>query len=202
VTSIDQGEGGIAEEDAARAQLYALLGRLLLAAPAADVLERLRGLAGEAGEVGEAIGALGAAARAATPESVAAEYDALFIGLVRGELVPYASYYLTGFLHEKPLARLRGDMARLGIARVETASEPEDHAGALCEMMAGLIAGAFGAPAGLAEQKQFFTAHLAAWAPRFFEDLEAAGAANFYKSVGRLGRRFLDVETQAFAMTA
>jgi len=202
VTPMDRGSGGIVEEDAARAHVYVLLGRLLLAAPSAPVAERLRGLAGDAGEVGEALGALGAAARAATVESAVAEYEALFIGLARGELVPYASYYLTGFLHEKPLARLRGDMARLGIARVESASEPEDHAGALCEMMAGLIVGAFGAPADLAEQKRFFAAHLGTWAPRFFEDLEAAGAADFYRSVGRLGRTFLDVETRAFAMAA
>jgi TorA maturation chaperone TorD len=130
------------------------------------------------------------------------EYFDLFVGVGRGELLPYGSYYLAGFLYEKPLARLRGDMRRLGIARAEGVHEPEDHIAALMEMMSGLITGAFGQPAELATQRQFFAAHIGSWAPRFFEDLESAEAADFYRSVGRVARQFVAIEAEAFEMTA
>jgi TorA maturation chaperone TorD len=52
----------------------------------------------------------------------------------RGELLPYGSYYLTGFLNERPLARLREDLQALCIERVEKQCEPEDHAAILCEI--------------------------------------------------------------------
>jgi TorA maturation chaperone TorD len=193
----------LAEEDEARAQIWALLGRLLLAPPDAAALASLAALDGdETTPIGEALSRLAAAARGAAVERVRDEYDALFIGLVRGELVPFASYYLTGFLHEKPLASLRGAMAQLGIALRAGVAEPEDHIGALAEMMAGLIAGAFGAPADLATQRRFFDDHIAGWAGRFFEDLESAAAADFYKPVGALGRALIGIEAEAFAMAA
>ncbi len=114
------------------------------------------------------------------------------------ELLPYASYYLTGFLNERPLARVREDLAALGLARVEGMSEPEDHLAFLLEIMAGLAAGRFGAEEGA--QRRFFDRHLAPWAPRLFADLEQAKAARFYRAVGGLGRVFLDVEAEAFRM--
>jgi TorA maturation chaperone TorD len=116
--------------------------------------------------------------------------------------VPFASFYLTGFLHEKPLAKLRGAMAELGIAARDDVFEPEDHIAALAEMMAGLITGAFGAPADLPTQQRFFEDHIAGWAGRFFEDLEKAPSADFYKPVGALGRALVGIETQAYAMAA
>jgi TorA maturation chaperone TorD len=91
-------------------------------------------------------------------------------------------------------------MARLGIGRRDDVPEPEDHIAALCEMMAGLITGAFGEPASLDEQRRFFTRHLASWAPRFFEDLQAARAAVLYMPVGRIGRIFIAIEAEAFGM--
>jgi TorA maturation chaperone TorD len=193
----------IAEEDLARAQLWALVGRLLLAAPDADMLKQLSALQGDdETPVGRAVSVLAASARRVDAKAVREEYDALFIGLVRGELVPFASYYLTGFLHEKPLANLRGAMARLGIASRDDVAEPEDHIGAVSEMMAGLITGAFGPPADLATQQRFFDDHIAGWAPRFFDDLQKAAAADFYKAVGALGRVLVGIEAEAFAMAA
>src|SRR3546814_4451104 len=134
-------EAPIAEEDRLRAGWYALLGQLLSHEPNAQVLEMLRGLEGDTSELGGGIGALAAAARGTTVETARREYFDLFIGVGQGELLPYTSYYLTGFLNEKPLARLRDDMARLRIARADDVKEPEDHIAALCEMMAGLITG-------------------------------------------------------------
>ncbi|MEX2629947.1 MAG: molecular chaperone TorD family protein [Tistlia sp.] len=183
-------------------QWYVLLAKLLSAPPDRATLDALAGLEGGEGALGEALTALAASARDADPENVKREFFDLFIGVGQGELVPFSSYYLTGFLHEKPLAKLRGDMRRLGIARNLEVKEPEDHVAALFEMMAGLIAGSFGAPVDLAEQRRFYDTHVGCWAPRFFEDLQAAQAAGFYKPVGRLGSLFLAVELQAFDMAA
>ena len=156
-----------------------MVARLISAPPERDLLDTVRGLEGDDSELGGAVHTLAAAARATTLEAVSEEHFNLFTGVGRGELLPFASYYLTGFLNEKPLARLRGDMADLGIARADEAKEPEDHIASLCEMMAGQITGAFGAPSDLARQRQFFAVHIGCWAPRFFADLQAAEAAAF-----------------------
>ncbi|WP_232818506.1 TorD/DmsD family molecular chaperone [Elioraea thermophila] len=188
------------EADLGRARLYRLLATLLVQAPGGDLLSRLAGLAGDTTPVGAALGRLAEAAEATTAEAVEREFFDLFIGIGRGELLPYASYYLTGFLHERPLARLRGDLARLGIARADGVAEPEDHIGALCEVMAGLIDGTFPAPAG--EDGRFFERHLRPWAARFFADLEKAKVARFYRAVGALGGQFITIETEALALPA
>jgi TorA maturation chaperone TorD len=190
----------VSDEDAARAQCYTLLAHLLHAPPTPALLDIVRALKSDRSELGQALAALAAVAQQTSPEKAEREYAALFIGLARGELLPYASYYLTGFLQEKPLADLRGDMARLGITRRDDVPEPEDHIASLCEMMAGLITGAFGEPASVAEQQKFFARHLASWAPRFFEDLQAAKAAVLYMPVGRIGRLFMTIEAEAFGM--
>lgn len=188
------------EADALRAQMYALLGRLLTRAPQTDLLQALLRVNGDASPLGSALTGLAQAAATAESGLLEREFHALFIGVARGELVPFASYYITGFLHEKPLARLRQDMLVLGIARAEGVSEPEDHIGSLCEMMAGLIAGDFAVD--LEGQRRFFDRHIAVWASRFFADLERAQAADFYKAVGTVGREFLAVETEAFRIAA
>lgn len=198
----DQSTQQIADEDQTRAQIYALLGRLLMSAPDADLLAKLAAFAGGETELGQALVALAATARRMDPGRLREEYQDVFIGVARGEVMPYASYYLTGFLHSKPLANLRGDMARLGIVRADGVPNPEDHIGSLCEMMAGLITGAFDATADLPAQRRFFDAHIAPWAPRFFADLEGAKNAVFYMPVARLGRLFIDIEIQAFALVA
>jgi len=192
----------VTEEDRVRADCYRLLGRLLAAPPSREILDAVGRMLGGPGDFGAAIDALAAAARATDADAAEREYNDLFIGLARGELMPFASYYRTGFLYDKPLSALRADMERLDIAQAEGASDPEDHIAALAEMMAGLIMGAFGAPAPLAQQKQFFDAHLAPWAGRFFADLERAEAARFYKPVGAAGRLFVSIETEGFALMA
>ena len=186
------------EVSAARAQEYALLAALLVRAPDAQLLKKLSKLRGDPTPLGVAHVALAQAASETTVERVEREYFDLFIGLGRGELLPYASYYLTGFLHERPLARLRGDLAPLGIERVDGNNEPEDHAATLCEIMAGLIGGLLPAPEGT--DQQIFEKHLAPWIGRFFADLERAEAAEFYRRVGTLGRVFMEIETEAFAL--
>jgi TorA maturation chaperone TorD len=193
----------IDDVDAARAQEYALLATLFGGAPDRDFLARLSRLNADASPLGLAHGRLAEAAGAADPGRVEREYFNLFIGVGRGEVLPYGSYYLTGFLHERPLARLRGDLADLGIARAEDQCEPEDHIAILCEVMAGLAGGRFAPRTGddrRAAEKQFFDKHVAPWARRFFADLERAEAADFYRAVAAVGATFIDIETEAFAL--
>ncbi|HYF87936.1 TorD/DmsD family molecular chaperone [Azospirillum sp.] len=196
----------VAEEELLRAQVYALLARLLSRAPDADFLAALAGVAGEGGEFGAALDQLAEAARGSDPAAVEEEFTTLFIGVGGSERTPYGSYYLTGFLNEKPLAELRVDMARLGIARADGVREPEDHIAALCEMMAGLIGGEFapeeGGTVGLEAQRAFFDRHVGSWAGRFFADLETSPSARFYRAVGAVGRSFLAVEARAFDLAA
>jgi TorA maturation chaperone TorD len=192
-------DGDADDVDAARAQEYALLAALLARAPDAKLLARLATLRGDATPLGLAHAALGQAASETDAEKVEREYFDLFIGLGRGELMPYGSYYLTGFLHERPLARLREDLAPLGITRADGNPEPEDHAAMLCEIMAGLAGGRFATPKGT--DRDIFEKHLAPWLGRFFADLERVEAP-FYKRVGALGRVFLEIESEAFALPA
>src|SRR5215510_11802501 len=149
------------ETDAARAREYALIAALLARAPSAELLERLSGLRGDATPLGVAHAALAESASRARPDKVEREFFNLFIGLGRGELLPYGSYYQTGFLHERPLARLREDLVALGIERSADQVEPEDHVAILCEIMAGLIDGRFAAPAE--SDRAVFEKHLAPW---------------------------------------
>jgi TorA maturation chaperone TorD len=182
--------------DAARAQEYALISTLLARAPDAQLLARLAQLRGDATPLGMAHVALAEAASEADAARVEREYFDLFIGLGRGELLPYGSYYLTGFLHERPLARLREDLGKLGIARTEDEVEPEDHAAILCEIMSGLASRRLPVPPG--SDRMIFENHMAPWIGRFFADLEYAAAANFYRRLGSLGRVFVDIESETF----
>ena len=190
----------IAEEDALRADLYDFLGALLARPPSKDMLTKAAGLTGDDSEIGRAIRALSTIAAATGPKGARDEFDALFVGVVRGELMPYASYYMTGFLNEKPLAILRDDMARLGIERAENVYEPEDNIASLCEMMAGMIRGRFFKAADLEAQRAFFNVHIAPWAEHFFTDLEGAKNSVLFASVGAIGRAFIDIEKEAFRM--
>lgn len=193
------GVSTVAEEDALRAHFYALLSRVTLAPPTADMLRDLGGLAGDETDLGQALAALGEAARSMTPEAVEEEHQAVFIGITRGEVVPYASYYLTGFLNEKPLAEVRQSLAELGVERSEGRPEPEDHAGILFEVMYGMILGRVG-DGTLAAQKAFFEKHIDPWAETLFRDIEQAKSAKFYRPVGAIGRLFLAVERESLGM--
>ncbi len=192
----------ISEEDRLRADLYNYLGLLLVGPPDQMLLDQTAALSGDASNLGQAIQGLSRVAKVTKPKAVQSEFNALFIGLGRGELLPYASYYLTGFLNEKPLANLRATMANFGMARAEDVFEPEDNIASLMEMMAGMIVGRFGRVATVQEQHEFFSAHIGTWAAHYFADLQAAKTSVFYASVGAVGAAFMDIEREAFRMTA
>ena len=189
------------EEDTARVSVYSLLGTLLSAPPSSELLDRLSQLdenPDSGNDMAQAWSVLGLAARKAESAAIRDEHHDLFIGLGRGELIPHGSWYLSGFLHEQPLARLREDLARLGFERQDDVHEPEDHAAALCETMAMLVTspGNFGFDA----ERKFFKDHIEPWMERFFGDLNNAKKADFYRSVGQLGGCFLGIESAYFSM--
>lgn len=187
------------EEQCYRSGAYALLARLLRSPPDRESLAQIAGFAGVEplqGEMALAMSMLGLAATTCGPASVDDEFHALFIGIGRGELVPYGSWYLTGFLMERPLGRLRDDLATLGFQRQEGVTEPEDHVAALCEVMAVLISDG----GALQVQSQFFERHLADWLERFFGDLSEAAAAVFYRAVGRFGSAFMALEKRYLSL--
>jgi TorA maturation chaperone TorD len=181
-----------------RVNAWSLLGRLLASPPDEQVLELLAGADGAAIAGDNLLGAawdlLAKAAAKASPAELEDEYQDLFIGVGRGELMPYGSWYLTGFLMEQPLARLRGELAALGFARRDGVKEPEDHAAALCDVMAMISTGEDAA--SLDVQTGFFSRHIAPWMGRFFRDMQQAPSARFYRAVGQLGEQFVALEGQ------
>lgn len=187
------------EEQQYRAAAYGLLAALLRTPPDAGLLTQVAGFSqvdASADELGLSMSMLGLAASTCTVQQVDDEFHDLFIGLGRGELVPYGSWYLTGFLMEKPLSRLRDDLALLGFERAGDFSEPEDHVAALCEVMVMLISeGRDESP-----QKTFFEAHIGSWFERFFTDLSEAKSAVFYRAVGRFGAMFTALEKRYLNM--
>jgi TorA maturation chaperone TorD len=193
--------GTVSSEDQARAQVYALLGALLARPPNEAMFQALKQIEAPESEAKQGMeaawGSLKQAANRTETTAVADEYQELFIGIGRGELVPYGSWYVTGFLMEKPLAELRMDLKRFGFERQGGVHEPEDHVAALCETMS-LIAGS--PEFDLAMQREFFGKHVDPWMGRFFGDLATARSASFYRAVGLLGERFLEVERTYLSM--
>jgi TorA maturation chaperone TorD len=188
----------IDEVDLARAAEYSLLATLLVRSPDAEMLRRLAALRGDDSRLGLAHSALARAAARTDADITAREYFGLFVGLGRGEVMPYASHYLTGFVHGRPLANLRQTLRRIGIERVETQTEPEDHAAILLEIMAHLARREIDAPPGT--EREIFERYLAPWIARFFSDLENSASVDFYAAVGTLGRTFTEIESQGFLM--
>lgn len=196
-----QGLGGEVDEmDRLRAAEYGLLALLLFRVPTAEVLRQVSALKGDASPLGMAHLALAQAASEASTEQVNREFFELFVGVGRAELLPYASYYLTGFLNERPLAEVRGAFVELGIVRSDESREPEDHIALLFDVMSNLASRAIGD--GYATEKAFFTAHLKPWAARFFADLEVMRDRPFYAAVGAVGRLFMEIEDEAFSFDA
>lgn len=191
----------IAPEDRARAEVYSYLSLLLAAPPDQRVLDQCAALAGDAETpLGRAIAQIAREAGRSTVADAVREFDALFIGLGRGELLPYASHYLTGFLNDRPLARLRSDMATLGIERAPNVFEPEDNIASVMEMMAGQIMGRYGVIESPRRQKAFFAVHVDPWAADFYRDLEESPTAVLYRGVGALGVAFMGIEREAFSL--
>lgn len=192
----------ITEEDQLRADLYDFLSALLARPANKALLDKTAKLSGDETDLGRAIGTLAKLAVQSSVKSVEREFNALFIGLGRGELLPYGSYYMTGFLNEKPLALLRDDMAKNRIVRAENIYEPEDNIASVLEMMSGLIMGRFGEVVSLSQQKTFFNRHIAPWAWHFFTYLEGAEGSLFFAPIGAIGRHFMAIEKEAFRITA
>jgi TorA maturation chaperone TorD len=193
--SPDQGE------ETARADLYGLLATLLCAPPSQALLDTIASAQDQGeGVLGQAWADLVKACRTARAEAVREEYEQLFIGVGKPEVMLYGSYYIAGFLMEKPLAVLRTDLARLGLQRADAVVESEDHIAALCEVMRYLIASDDAIHANLATQKQFFCDHMQMWVPGLCTALESHPQVKFYLPVARLARSFFEIEMQAFDM--
>ncbi len=192
----------LAEEDLLRAQLYDLLSQLLHAPPTNDQANIIAALESQSeGPFGCSINALAKSANNLNSNEIKENFELLFIGMGRGILLPFASFYLTGFLNEKPLAQLRAAMKQQGLIKRSIHRIPEDHAGSILEIMSLIIKGAGRKPASLPEQKQFFEDHIQSWMPHFFADLANEEEAHpFYRIVGELGKSFLTIESSAFAM--
>jgi len=170
------------QAQAARIGVYGLLSALLASEPSEETLQSLRDI----GELDSSDGKIAMgwelmkqSASNTTLEAVHDEYFSLFLGIGRGELMPFGSWYLTGFLMEKPVAVLRRDLEALGIERQDGVSESEDHI--------------------LETQTTFFKDHIEPWALRFFEDLQSASNAHFYRSVGFFGAAFIEFESDLLA---
>jgi TorA maturation chaperone TorD len=189
-------------DELARAELYGLLAGLWLAPPDAALLQQFRVAVTEAPQRGGHLeapwGELVAAMRATTLEAAAAEHEALFHGVGRPEVFVYASYYLTGFLNEKPLAVLRTDLAGLGLTRDAQSLETEDHIAFLLEVMRWLIAGDDVAVCNLEQQRRFFRAHLQPWVGKLCDAVAAHPRADAWRAVAAMTQAFVEVETQGF----
>ena len=181
-----------------RAQEYLMLASLLRFPATRELLEKLAAITGDASPLGIAHIQLAEAAARTDERSAGREFFKLFIGVGRGELLPYASFYLTGFLNERPLGRVREDLAKLGIQRADGNFDPEDHIATLLETMAGLACGEI--QAGPDADKTFFERHLKRWSARFFADIDVAPSADFYRAVARVGHTFIAIETEAFTL--
>ena len=190
------------DEEIARAEVYGLLAQLYQAPPAPELLANLRVAATEAPVAGafleEPFRQLVGAARACSDDAVADEFEALFGGVGKPEVWAYGSHYLSGFLNDKPLVRLRSDLAALGLGRDESRAETEDHIAYLCEVMRYLIAGDDVAVANLTQQQRFFAAHLQRWVERLCEAIAAQPRAEFYRAVALFTQAFMNVEAQGF----
>jgi TorA maturation chaperone TorD len=194
----------VAQEDLARADMYALIARLLYA-PDGHLLRAIAAsdeIIADTAPLKESWHALACAAQDCDAEAVEEEYEKLFIGVGRPEVMLYGSYYLAGFMMEKPLALLRDDLAQMGLARNESVCEPEDHLSALCDVMRYLIIGDESRDAAsLEQQKQFFSRNIQTWYQRFCDAVLESESANFYKHVARFIKVFFNIESESFEMS-
>jgi len=194
------------DEEAARAELYGLLALLFYGPPAPELMAQLRLAVTAAAAAGALLEppwrALVGSAREKTDEAIAAEYNALFGGVGKPEVYLYGSHYLSGFLNEKPLARLRTTLGQLGLTRDDSMPETEDHLAYLCEVMRYLIAGDDAAVANLTRQREFFAQHLQPWVALLCADLEQHPKAHFYAALAAFTRTFMSVEAQGFDLLA
>ncbi len=190
----------IDNEDQLRADMYSFLASLLRAEPNEDLVKQLTNLESDDSPIGKSIKTLSKLSSSLDLPTIRDEYVRIFIGVGRGEILPFASYYLTGFLKDKPLAKLRNDMKEIGIELAENVKEPEDHISSLFDMMSGLILGKFNKKFSIGEQKDFFNKHLNPWVDLLMRDIESSKIAVFYSPVGTIGREFIEIERSSFSM--
>jgi TorA maturation chaperone TorD len=192
------------DEEVARAELYGLLASLWYAAPDAELLDAFSVAPTEAPAAGafleEPWRQLVGVARETSLAAVRSEYDALFGGIGKPEIYVFGSFYLSGFLNDKPVAQLRTDLARLGLARSDVVSETEDHVACLFEVMRYLIAGDDVEVANLTQQQRFFSTHLQPWLPALCDAVAQHPKARFYAALANLTAAFAQVEAQGFDM--
>ena len=190
----------VSEEDVLRADMYDFLASLLRKEPSDELIEKVCQLEGDETPIGSACLTLAHLAKTIDNGLIRNEYVEMFIGVGRGEILPFASYYLTGFLNDKPLANLRAEMSEIGIERAQDVKEPEDHIASLFDIMSGLIRGQFGRTFSTDEQAKFFKKHIEPWAGLLMQDIEAAKTVVFFAPVGTIGKAFLEIESAAFSM--
>jgi len=190
----------INNEDQLRADMYSFLANLFRAEPSAELVNQLTKLESDESPIGKSIKTLSKLASSLDLPTIRDEYVRIFIGVGRGEILPFASYYLTGFLKDTPLAKLRNDMKEIGIQLAENVKEPEDHIASLFDMMSGLILGKFSKKFSIGEQKEFFNKHLATWVDLLMRDIESSRIAVFYSPIGTIGREFMEIERSSFSM--
>tara|TARA_Y100001970_G_C14233663_1_gene860389 strand:- start:731 stop:1342 length:612 start_codon:yes stop_codon:yes gene_type:complete len=195
-------ENSISEVDKIRSDMYLFLSGILQREPSDNLVGEYNNLDGDKTRIGKAFNIISDLSKKFSPSDIRNEYQNLFIGVGRGELLPFGSFYITGFLHDKPLASIRRDLNAMGIKRGDDFKEPEDHIACLCEIMSGMIIGEYGKYFSVPEQKSFFTKHIQPWAEHFFTDLEGAKSAIFYSPVGTIGKLFMKIEEEAFLMDA
>ena len=190
----------INEEDQLRADMYSFLANLFRSEPDADLINQLKVLESDDSPIGKSIKTLSKLALSLDLPTIRDEYVRIFVGVGRGEILPFASYYLTGFLKDKPLAKLRQDMEKIGIKLKDNVKEPEDHIASIFDMMAGLIVGKFNKKFSIAEQRDFFNKHLAPWVDLLMRDIESSKIAVFYSPIGTIGKEFMEIERASFSM--
>jgi TorA maturation chaperone TorD len=202
----DSAASSALDEETARSELYGLLALVYYTPPAPDLIADLRVANTEAPAAGAFLEApwqaLVGVAREMTNAAIAAEYNTLFGGVGKPEVYLYGSHYMSGFLNEKSLARLRTELISLGLERDEAMSETEDHIAYLCEVMRFLIAGDDVAVANLTRQQSFFATHMQPWVLTMCDNIQKHPKARFYAAVAELTRAFMGVETQGFDMLA
>lgn len=189
-------------EEGARAELYGVLALLWLAPPSDELLAQFRVAVTEAPEAGAYLQgpweALVGALRSTTVAQAQDEFDALFGGVGKPDVLVYGSHYLAGFLNEKPLALLRQDMARLGLQGDAQSGQTEDHIAGVFEVMRYLIAGDDVAVCNLEQQRRFFRTHVQPWAEQLCNAVDAHPRAQLWRAVADMTRAFVQVETQGF----
>lgn len=207
ISTDHDGTSFVSEEQIWRANTYGVLSALLAREPDDNTLNKLRvmtndsSIANEKSPMALAWSSLIDAANNSSTEDISNEFQDMFIGVGCGEITPYGSWYITGFLMEKPLAELRQTLARLGMERLQGIRESEDHIAALCDVMRILIMDEIEQEDSFSLQQDFFTTHIEPWGLKLFKDMQMVRSAKFYKCAGALGQKFIEIEMKYLSMT-